>query len=43
LEVADKLPKTSSSLSYGRGERAIQLAMKKELAVLGIETHDIRR
>jgi hypothetical protein len=43
LKVADKFRKTSSARSYGGRESAIEFAMKKELSVLGIETHDVGR
>jgi hypothetical protein len=41
LQLADELTKTLSTLAYRGGERTIELAVKKELTVLGIEAHDI--
>ena len=41
LQLANELPKALSALSYRGGERAIELAVKQELPVLGIEAHDI--
>ena len=43
LQLANELPKALSTLSYRGGERTIELAVKKELPVLGIEAHDIGR
>ena len=43
LQVANELPKAPSTLSYRVGERTIELAVKQELPVLGIEAHDIGR
>ena len=43
LQRANELPKTLSTLAYRGSERAIELAVKKELAVLGIEAHDLGR
>ena len=39
LQFAEDLRKTLSTLAYCGGERAIELAMKKELPVFGIEAH----
>ena len=41
LQLASELPKALSTLSYRGRERTIELAVKKELPVLGIEAHDI--
>ena len=41
LQVTNEFPKASSTLSYRGGERAIKLAVKEELPVLGVEAHDI--
>ena len=41
LQLANEFPKARSSSYRGR-ERTIEFAVKKELPVLGIETHDIR-
>src|SRR5580692_2637168 len=41
LEVTNELPKAPFTLSYRRGERTIELAVKQEFPVLGIEAHDI--
>jgi hypothetical protein len=41
LEVTDELPKALFTLSDRGGERTIELAMKQEFPVLGIETDDI--
>ena len=42
LQITNELLKAPSSLSYRIGECAIELAVKQELPVLGIEAHDIR-
>jgi hypothetical protein len=41
LQVTNELPKALSTLSYRGGKRTIELSVKQELPVLGIETHDI--
>src|SRR5215510_6793327 len=41
LQSTHELPNAFSALSYCRRQRTIELAMKKELSILGIETHDI--
>src|SRR5262249_50294315 len=41
LELANELLKVLSSRSYRRREHAIELAVQKKLAVLGVEAHDI--
>src|SRR4029450_12444526 len=41
LQPTHELPNAFSALSYCRRQRTIKLAMKKELSILGIETHDI--
>src|SRR4029453_5669653 len=41
FQRANKLPKTLSTLASCGSQRAIELAVKKELAVLGIEAHDL--
>src|SRR5262245_20537551 len=41
LQPTHELPNVFSALSYCRRQRTIELAMKKELSILGIETHDI--
>src|SRR5882762_1820288 len=41
LEVTNKLPNALLTLSDRRGERTIELAVKQEFPVLGIEAHDI--
>ena len=43
LQLANELPKAPSAFSYRGRERTIELAVKKELPVLGIEAHDIGR
>ena len=43
LELANELPKTLAAFSYRGGERAIELAVKKELPVLGKEAHRVGR
>ncbi len=43
LQIANKLPKALSALPDRGGERAIELTVKQEFPVLGIEAHDIRR
>jgi hypothetical protein len=43
LEVTNEPLKAPSTLSYRVGERAIELAMKQKLSILGIEAHDIGR
>jgi hypothetical protein len=43
LQLANELPKALSALSYRGGECTIELAVKQELPVLGIEAHDIGR
>ncbi len=43
FQRANELPKTLSTLADRGSERAIELAVKKELAVLGIEAHDLGR
>ena len=42
-QLANELRKALSAFSYGGGEGAIKLAVKKELPVLGIEAHDVGR
>lgn len=42
LELANKFPYSSSTFSYCGRQRAIELAMKKEFPVLGIEADKIR-
>src|SRR5580704_11972435 len=41
LQLTNELPKAPFTLSYRRGERTIELAVKQEFPVLGIEAHDI--
>src|SRR5580698_4097703 len=41
LEVTNELPNALFPLSDRRGERTIELAVKQEFPVLGIEAHDI--
>src|ERR1700722_13843656 len=41
LELTNELPKALFPLSYHGGERTIELAVKQEFPVLGIEAHDI--
>ena len=41
LQLTNKLPKALFALSDRGGERAIELAVKQEFPVLGIEAHDI--
>ena len=41
LQVTNELPKAPATLSYRGGECTIELAVKQELPVLGIEAHDI--
>jgi hypothetical protein len=43
FQRAHELAKTLSTLAYRGSECAIELAVKKELAVLGIEAHDLGR
>src|SRR5262249_14661750 len=43
LQFADELPEARSTLAYRGGERTVELAVQKKLAVLGIEAHDVRR
>src|SRR5262245_3459552 len=40
-QLMHKLPNAFSALSYCRRKRTIELAMKEELSILRIETHDI--
>src|SRR5262249_56375403 len=42
-QLTNELPNALSTLSYCRRQRTIELAMEKELSVLGIEAHDIGR
>src|SRR3954451_20845070 len=42
-QVADELSETPSTLRDCRGERAREFAVKKELPVLRVETHHVRR
>src|SRR6516162_6232074 len=41
LQRANKLPKALSAFRYGRRQCAVELTVKKELPVLGIEAHNI--
>ena len=41
LQVTNELPNALFALSYCGGEHTIELAVKQELPVLGIEAHDI--
>jgi len=41
FQLANELPKAPSTLCYRSGECTIELAVKQELPVLGIEAHDI--
>src|SRR5580693_9562564 len=41
LQVTNELPEAPSTLSYRGGERAIELAVKQELPVLGIEADGV--
>ena len=41
LQLANELPKALSTFSYCGRQRTIELAVKKEFPVLGIEAHDI--
>ena len=41
LQLANELAKTLSAFRYRGRERTIELAVKKELPVLGIEAHDV--
>src|ERR1700730_2577325 len=43
FELANELPKILVAFSYRGGERAIELAVKKELPVFGKEAHRIGR
>ena len=42
-QQANELPKSFAALANRRNEIAIELAVKKEFAILGIEAHDIGR
>jgi hypothetical protein len=42
-QLTYEIPNAFSALSYCGSKRTIELAVKKELSVLGIETHDIGR
>ena len=43
LQITNELPKALSTLRYRGGEGAIELAMKQELPIVGIEANDIGR
>src|ERR1700678_607905 len=43
LQIANELPKALSTLRYRGDEGAIELAMKQELPIVGIEANDIGR
>ena len=41
LQLAKELPNAPSASAYCRRQRTEELAVKKELSVLGIEAHDV--
>src|SRR6516162_8634118 len=43
VQLPRDFPKTLPAFSYRRRQRTIEFAVKKELSVLGIEAHQIRR